>query len=132
MRWVISGALARSTRPGYPSRNVEKETVLSAIDHWKSEGIRSVICLLSMDELLDYQANDADLLDLYEENDLISRIIPVENHKEYPLNDEEMDAVWMLYQKIEKPVLIHCSAGMDRTGAAVNLIMERSKIFQKP
>ncbi len=124
MRWVISGVLARSARPGYPSRNVEKETVLSEIDYWKSEGIRSVICLLSMDELLDYSANNADLLDLYEENDLISRIIPVENHKEYPLTDEEMDGSLDVISEIEKPVLIHCSAGMDRTGAAVNLIME--------
>jgi protein tyrosine/serine phosphatase len=125
MKWVIEGRLARSARPGYPSRYVEKDVVLSSIEYWKSHGIRSIICLMTSDELLYYPETEGDLLDLYHESDLIARVIPVENHKEYPLNEGEMDTVWMVYRTIEKPVLIHCSAGKDRTGAAVELIMER-------
>jgi protein tyrosine/serine phosphatase len=125
MNWVIEGRLARSARPGYPSRSVEKEIVLSSIDCWKSHGIRSVICMLTSDELLYYPETDGDLLDLYRAGELVTRVIPVENHKEHPLNESEMDKVWAVYQTIEKPVLIHCSAGLDRTGAAVEAIMER-------
>ncbi|MBN1664089.1 MAG: tyrosine-protein phosphatase [Deltaproteobacteria bacterium] len=124
MNWVIEGTLARSARPGYPSRYVEKDVVLSSIEYWKSQGIRSVICLMTGDELL-YYPEEGDLLDLYHESDLFARVIPVENHKEHPLDASEMHALWTVYQAIEKPVLIHCSAGKDRTGAAVELIMER-------
>jgi hypothetical protein len=95
MNWVINGKLARSARPGYPSRYVEKGVVLSAIEYWKSHGIRSVICLLTFDELLYYPEMEGDLLDLYQEGELITHVIPVENHKEHPLDADEMDAVWM-------------------------------------
>lgn len=125
MNWVIDGTLARSARPGYPSRYVERAVVISSIEYWKSHGIRSVICLMTIDELLYYSETDGDLLDLYQANELITHIIPVENHKEHPLNEDEMEVLWRIYQSVEKPVLIHCSAGKDRTGAAVDLIMER-------
>ncbi len=125
MNWVIKGTLARSERPGYPSRYVEKDIVLLSIEYWKSLGIRSVICLMTGDELLYYPDTEGDLIDLYHANGLIACVIPVENHKEHPLNESEMLAVWKAYQAVEKPVLIHCSAGKDRTGAAVRLIMEK-------
>ena len=125
MNWVIKGTLARSERPGYPSRYVEKNIVLLSIQYWKSHGIRSVICLMTSDEFLYYPYPDGDLLDLYHANDLIACIIPIENHKEHPLDESEMHAVWKAYQAVEKPVIIHCSAGKDRTGAAVQLILEK-------
>ncbi|MBN1380767.1 MAG: tyrosine-protein phosphatase [Deltaproteobacteria bacterium] len=128
MIWAINGKLARSERPGYPSRYVEKDVVLSKIESWKSHGIRSVICLMTSDELL-YYADDGDLLDLYQASELAAHVIPVENHKEHPLDEDEMAAVWTAYQAIEKPVLIHCSAGKDRTGAAVELILEKENHF---
>lgn len=124
MNWVINGRLARSERPGYPSRYVEKGVVLSAIELWKSHGIRSVICLLTFDEFL-YYADDSDLLDLYGAAQLTAHVIAVENHKDHPLNADEMEAVWSAYRRLAKPVLIHCSAGKDRTGAAVDLIAKR-------
>ena len=40
-----------------------------------------------------------------------------------PLNNDELDAVWQVFQRLEKPVLIHCNAGRDRTGVALEYIL---------
>ena len=43
----------------------------------------------------------------------------VEDYKNPPLNDSEINTILKAYADLEKPILIHCSAGRDRTGKAV-------------
>ncbi len=40
--------------------------------------------------------------------------VQAEDHKSPPLSAEELDAVWQAFQTLDKPVLVHCSAGRDR------------------
>jgi hypothetical protein len=53
--------------------------------------------------------------------------VPVADHKAPPLNDAELDHVWKAFRDLPKPVLAHCSAGVDRTGAAIKNIKVKLK-----
>ena len=120
--WVVEGELARSQRPGYPkdkpSSSVMKdwrETVLSL-------GIRSVICIMDQNQVDKYNGIDNigdGLFSFYKENGLTVHHMNVEDYKKPPLNESEVELVLKAYSELEKPVLIHCSAGKDRTGKAV-------------
>lgn len=87
MKWEIENQLARSWRPGHPSRNVGRESVDLSIIAWKAAGIRSIICLLSESQLAYYDAVPQGLLEAYRkagftvnENLLHSGLIRIPRH----------------------------------------------------
>ena len=126
--WVIEGVLARSQRPGYPVDRPTSETVEEWADAALEMGVRSILCVMDDTQISYYDSVDLDgggLFGYYRSLGFAVEHVQAEDHKSPPLSAEELDAVWRVFQTLDKPVLVHCSAGRDRTGAALKHILER-------
>jgi protein tyrosine/serine phosphatase len=88
----------------------------------KELGIVSIICLLAEDQLTLYDELPGDLVSYYRSFGFAVEHVPALDYQDPPLNDYHLERIWSAYQSLEKPVLIHCSAGRDRTGRAVEHI----------
>lgn len=132
MNSVIPNQLARSCRPGYPSKQVPAADVETTVAEWQSAGIRSVICLLDDVQLAYYKSLPEGLLGTYDRQGFAVLHVPVRDHKVPALDAAETAAVLSAYAELPKPVLIHCSAGIDRTGAAVRALVSPDAFGIRP
>ncbi len=126
--WVLDGKLARSCRPGYDWER-DAPVPASTVDEWLSEiralEIRSIICLLADDQLWLYSKLPGGLVTYYEKAGFQVAHVPAEDHLRPPLSQAQLDEVWSAYQRLTKPVLVHCSAGISRSSAAVEHIISQ-------
>ena len=126
--WVVPGVLARSQRPGYPVDRPTAGSVAAWARKARDMGVRGILCILDAPQLALYDGLEPDgggLLDYYRSQGFAVRHVAADDHKLPPLSDGELDAVWEAFQALSGPVLVHCSAGRDRTGAALQHILRR-------
>ena len=128
-KWIREGELAISTRPGYRP-GAEFRVSREAVDAWVAEmqeaGIASIICLLAGDQLPLYdRALPEGLVGHYRAVGFDVAHIPTTDGQQEPFTSGQLETAWRAFRRLPKPVLVHCSAGFDRTGRIVGHILER-------
>lgn len=120
LRQIVSLDVYRSSRPGYPRLNVARHTLDKAVNELRQYGISTVVCLLTDGESFKYYG--LDLARFYRRNAKF-------NVHRFPIPDFGVPRTsFMLdmcreidkHQKKLDRVLLHCSAGIGRTGMALN------------
>jgi len=130
--WVIPGVLAKSARPG---RELGRDLKVpkSVVDNWiekvKTMGIKSIICLLE-EEQMEYFYEDlpGGLLSYYQENGLevahVSLPDPEKDPRSWEMLEKSLEKAWQVFQSLPKPVLVHCSAGKNRSEKVTKFICD--------
>ena len=122
--WVLPELLAKSPRPGYPGREgISKEVVDEWIENVRAMGVRSIICFLSDHQLAFYSDLPSGLIQYYRDAGFDVAHIPEGDYKSPPLSEEGVREAVASFERLQKPALVHCSAGLARTGMAIDAIL---------
>lgn len=131
--WVKKGYLARSCRPGYPdSKNVDEDDAeewLECVEDRLGTLPKTIITFLDNEELYgkDYKLGfyTFNLIDWYKNHGIETKWFPTKDpiydpNRSNAFTKEKLDEIMKAIKESPKPVLIHCSAGIDRTGEVVH------------
>jgi hypothetical protein len=145
--WILPGKLACSQRPlryhqrfGGGGRELPLEA-RSAVVRWierviEDNNVRSIICLMHPKELRYYDGLELDsdgLLGFYEKNGISVCHLPwldpahAKSDEERCRRLREIEQIKVralkAFEELPKPVLLHCSAGIDRTAPVAAYIV---------
>ena len=118
--WAITNQLACSPRPGAASLPAQAAEVNAWLKKVKGMGIRSIICLLSTQELYEcYLFAGMDLLKLYNEAGMEVAHYPITDSLTRRQESEILPEIGKFYDRAPKACLVHCNAGINRTGTVI-------------
>ena len=86
--------------------------------------IRSILAILARPQFDRFVSIPGGLLAYYRDAGFEVEMIEAEDDRFPPLTGEQLELAWSAFQRLPKPVLIHCGAGVNRTGSAVAYIQE--------
>lgn len=128
--WVREGVLARSSRPGWWDEREIALVVREWIARVKAMGVNSIVCFLSTEELVRfYGSQGVNLFASYREAGLQIMHIPVTDREQPPLEQAELFQLRAALSALPPPWLVHCSAGIDRTGCAVRYLESKPELL---
>jgi len=144
--WVVPDVLACAHRPlryhhefGGSGQQLPPEAapeVIKWVHRVVNEGVRSIICLMHPKEIRHYAVLDlgaSDILALYRQRGLLVCHLPWDDPAHRPpgdrtsFQDERLrirNEALACFDSLIKPVLIHCSAGQDRSAPVAAYINE--------
>lgn len=129
IRIVVPGLLLRSPRPGYVRDDKHSLVRKSIVDAWiaaaQAQGVRSIICLLTGEHLSLYRDLGVELPTYYRQHGFEVAHIEARDHLHPPLDAATLAGIGEAFTMLPKSVLVHCSAGVDRTGSAISYLAER-------
>jgi len=114
-------AVFGACRPGYPSQNVDENTVSNWITELRSKGINRICCLLTAEQLAHYD----DLLPAYRtafgEQAVCHAPVPDYDPVPTELMQDTIRPFLSEADTRDEQVVVHCSAGQGRTGQVLSL-----------
>jgi hypothetical protein len=138
--WIVTNKLAASQRPlrddpAYPHKDPLPLSARSKVQDWvrhmKTVGIRSVICLLTAYQLKKYyirgglELHPEGLLGYYESEGF--KVVSIETPDFEPPSSDIMNRALKAFQTLPRPILLHCSAAIDRTTPIAAFIASHCK-----
>jgi protein tyrosine phosphatase (PTP) superfamily phosphohydrolase (DUF442 family) len=128
MREINGRQVIGVSRPGYPIDFSNKSKVKvpnEYVQNWIAEatriGIKEIICLLDFSEFKNYEC---DLLKEYVEAGFTVHHYPIRDYNNPRISLEVLKDILNDFEQMTGPVLIHCSAGQDRTGCLLEYLAD--------
>ena len=143
--WAIPGKLACSQRQlryhqKFCGRNPlppeARPLIVSWVKRIKQMGILSIICLLEYNQLDRHYVrgglglHENGLLGYYKSQGLEVHHFPMTDYQRP--QEEDMQKVLKTFGELPKPVLLHCSAGFDRTAPVAAFIVQQTSSDLRP
>jgi len=126
--WYLNGRLCRARRPGYRMKRqhvLTQQEVNCWIQEMKGHGVAGVLCLLDWDQLEIYDMFGPGLLASYEAAGLKVAHVPLPDYRDPSLSPKDEPLVLSAWRTLPKPMVVHCSMGLIRSKAAVELIIKQ-------